>query len=121
MRSRYTAYAVGNVAHLLRSTHPGGPHHQADRRVWADSLRRYCAAVDFTGLTVHEASLASGEGRVAFTARYEHAGTAGTIEEHSRFLCIDGRWLYWGVVEGEASAARSVPEGDRPDRGEAGG
>lgn len=97
MRSRYSAYAVGNVGHLMRTTHPEGPHHQADARAWGDSLRRYCEAVEFTGLEVHSAGAAGSEGRVAFTARYVHAGVAGQIDEHSRFLLVEERWLYWGV------------------------
>lgn len=99
MRSRYSAYVVGNVGHLIRTTHAQGPHHQTDARAWAESLRRYCEAVEFTGLEVHSADSRGDEGRVAFTARYLHGGAAGQIEEHSRFLKADGRWVYWGVVE----------------------
>lgn len=98
MRSRYSAYATGRVTHLVRTTHPGGPHHQAEAGAWGESLRRYCEVVEFTGLEVHSAGVAGSEGRVAFTARYTHSGAAGQIDEHSRFLLVDGRWLYWGVV-----------------------
>jgi SEC-C motif-containing protein len=94
MRSRYTAYATGNVAHVMRTTHPESPHREADARAWAADLRRYCDNVEFLGLTVHSAEEDGDQGRVRFTARWRAGGRDGAIEEHSRFVRIDGRWTY---------------------------
>jgi len=101
MRSRYTAYATGAVRHLLRTTHPAGPHFRSDERSWADELRNYCGLVDFVGLEVHEAAEAGEDGTVRFTARFLHGGQGGAIEEHSRFRRVEGRWLY---LDGEGGA-----------------
>ena len=100
MRSRYTAYALGAVAHLQRTTHPDSPQRRADARAWAEELRDYCAAVRFTGLEVRGA----GADRVQFVAHLTHAGLARVIAEDSRFVEVDGRWTY---LDG-------VPLGDPP-------
>ena len=94
MRSRYTAYATGAVSHLMATTAPESPHFRPDPRAWRAELEAYCAAVRFTGLTVHESSADGDTGRVRFTARYVHDGREGTIEEDSRFVRRGGRWLY---------------------------
>lgn len=94
MRSRYTAYAVADTGHLVRTTHADSPHRQADLRAWAEELRRYCAAVRFEGLTVHEADTDGASGRVRFYARITLDGRDVSFGEHSRFLLVDGRWLY---------------------------
>lgn len=94
MRSRYTAYACGAVAHLIRTTDPAGPHHQGDARGWAEDLRRYCAQVRFTGLCVLDSSTDGDRGHVSFRATFEHAGQTHALAEHSRFRRLDGRWVY---------------------------
>lgn len=94
MRSRYVAYATGDVGHLVRTTHPSSPHFREDAGAWSAELRAYCAAVRFLGLTVHEASEDGDTGRVRFTAVYEHDGRDGVIEEDSRFVREGGRWRY---------------------------
>lgn len=94
MRSRYTAYASGDVSHLIRTTDPIGPHHQPDARAWAEELRRYCAAVRFTGLQVRAASEDGDTGAVTFFAHLSHGGQDLSFGEASRFRRVDGRWLY---------------------------
>jgi len=94
MRSRYTAYACGAVAHLMRTTDPAGPHHPADTRRWAEELRQYCAQVRFLGLQVLEASAEGDHGQVAFRATFEHGGRSHELAERSRFRRLDGRWVY---------------------------
>ncbi len=94
MRSRYAAYAIGHVAHLFRTTHPGGPHWREDTAPWREELARYCEAVAFEGLTVLKASEAGDEGHVTFHASMSQADDDLSFAENSRFLRVDGRWLY---------------------------
>lgn len=98
MRSRYTAYTCGDVTHVIRTTHPDSPHREADVRAWAEELRRYCAAVKFTGLEVRSASAEGDVGNVTFFARLTYRGRDASFGEASRFARVDGRWLY---VDGE--------------------
>jgi len=94
MRSRYTAYALGDVRYLMRTTDPEGPHHRGDRGAWADELRSYCDAVDFVGLEVVEAEVDGERGRVHFRATLEQRGQRSVQEERSRFRRRKRRWLY---------------------------
>jgi SEC-C motif-containing protein len=82
MRSRYAAYALGEVDYVFRTWHPRTRPRDLDRldpQEWA-------------GLTVHGA----GEDWVDFTASY----AGGEMREHSRFERRRGRWVY---VDGDVS------------------
>ena len=96
MRSRYTAFVVGDEDYLFRTWHPStrpeGP---------------YChSGTQWTGLTIHE-TVGGGEddetGLVEFTASYRtgdgHGGVvADALSERSRFTRRAGRWLYLDAV-----------------------
>src|SRR3954463_6254392 len=76
MRSRYSAYALGETDYVWRTWHPRTRPEQV----------RPDPAIHWTGLEVIEAS----EDTVAFRA---HHGT-GTLHERSRFERRAGRWFY---------------------------
>lgn len=84
MRSRYAAYAVGDLDHVFRTWHP--------RTRPADLTPD--PALTWTGLRV----LGSGEDWVEFVASFERDGEAGELRERSTFERRGGRWVY---VEGD--------------------
>jgi SEC-C motif-containing protein len=94
MRSRYSAFAVGDLAYLARSWHPD----TRPRRIHDDPDRRW------TGLTIlatDGGGALDHEGVVEFEAH--HAGGAGEdgatdqiVHERSTFSRVDGRWVYVG-------------------------
>ena len=91
MRSRYTAYAREDAAHLLSS--------------WHSSTRPASLGLDpglrWTRLHVVETSaggLLDTVGTVRFRAHHVRQGVPGVLEEHSRFGREDGRWVYVGPV-----------------------
>ncbi|WP_282784910.1 YchJ family metal-binding protein [Nocardia sp. CC201C] len=87
MRSRFSAFAVGDEAYLLRSwapeTRPATVEFEPGMR-WE--------ALEIVGSTgggpFHTA------GTVEFRAHYRAHGRAGTLHEHSRFRRDDGAWVY---------------------------
>ena len=97
MRSRYAAYAVGDLDHVFRTWHPRtrpetiepGPHADLDR---ADHPRRGGRR---TG---------DDAGEVEFEAAYERGGTPGRRHERSRFERRRGRWVYVDGYVGLADA-----------------
>ncbi|MFB4293485.1 YchJ family protein [Nonomuraea sp. ATR24] len=92
MRSRFSAFAVGDEGYLLRTWHP------ATRPAGVGLDRR----VRWTGLEILETtggSVVHTEGTVRFRAHYRERGRAGTMEEHSRFVRVDGRWVYEGALD----------------------
>jgi SEC-C motif-containing protein len=87
MRSRYSAFALGESGYLLETWHPT----TRPRTLALDP------AVRWTGLDVLTTTgggpLASA-GTVEFRASYVAEGSAGVQHEHSRFVRDDGRWRY---------------------------
>ncbi|HEY9279774.1 MAG TPA: YchJ family metal-binding protein [Eoetvoesiella sp.] len=90
MRSRYTAYALGNADYILATWHastrpaeltlesPGTPH-----------------STRWLGLEIHShTQLNATEAQVMFTARYREAGRAGRLKELSRFVLENEQWFY---------------------------
>jgi SEC-C motif-containing protein len=87
MRSRYSAFAVGDPAYLLATWHPG----TRPRTLRLDEEVRW------TGLEVLATSggrLLDGEGSVEFRAHHLRGGRAGAQHERSRFVRDGGRWRY---------------------------
>jgi SEC-C motif domain protein len=87
MRSRYSAFALGEPGYLLATWHPATrpPTLTLD------------PAVRWTGLDVlatSGGSLLSAEGTVEFRAHYVSDGWPGTQHEKSRFVREAGRWQY---------------------------
>jgi len=86
MRSRFTAFAVGDVDHLQRSwapeTRPGEvtlPPQRWTRLEIIDTL---------------DGRELSATGIVEFRAHYELDGMAGSLHERSNFRRHEGRWVY---------------------------
>jgi SEC-C motif-containing protein len=93
MRSRFTAFAVADEAHLLRTWH-------VDER---PEEIRFVPGQRWTRLEVLATvagDLLDTEGAVEFRAHHERAGKAGVLHELSRFERDDGhRWVYVGPLE----------------------
>lgn len=90
MRSRYTAYALGKAAYVLATWHPNT--RPAELTLPAADAPH---ATRWLRLTVHHHSqLSSTEAQVTFTATYRENGRAHRLEECSRFVREDGKWLY---------------------------
>ncbi|WP_026127245.1 YchJ family protein [Nocardiopsis xinjiangensis] len=91
MRSRYSAFAVGDQAYLRRSWHPDTcpPDLRPD------------AGTTWTGLeilAVSEGTPFHREGTVEFAAHYRDASGPGQMREHSRFVRHEGAWVYLGAL-----------------------
>lgn len=85
MRSRYTAYVLGDAAYLRRSWHP-------DTCPADLSLD---AGVQWLGLKIERHTrISSTHAEVVFIARYRLDGRVYRLAEHSRFVLEQGRWLY---------------------------
>ncbi len=87
MRSRYSAFAVGDESYLLQTWHPD----TRPSRVRLDEKQRWL------GLSIR-ATEAGGPGdpggTVEFVARFKVDGKGHRLHEISRFEKIDGRWYY---------------------------
>jgi len=85
MRSRYSAYVLGDLEWLRRTWHPST--RPAD--LAADPATRWL------GLTVKShAQQDDTHATVEFVARYKVGGRAWRLHERSRFVREDGNWQY---------------------------
>ena len=95
MRSRYSAYVLGDAKYLYRSW-------DEQTRPSLQSLRAM-PRVSWLGLSVTCTEAGGPEddsGVVAFVARYMEGGRVVEVAETSRFRRVRGRWVY---VDGEGS------------------
>jgi SEC-C motif domain protein len=100
MRSRFSAFAVGDEAHLLRSWHPA-TRPASVQLVPGQRWTRLEVLATVAG------ELFDPEGGVEFRAYYERRGRAGVLHELSRFVRDDaGRWVYLGAVEADLDRGR---------------
>ena len=90
MRSRYTACSVGAAQYIIDTTHPDGPHWNAQTNDWFIEIRTFCETTQFDGLQVLEAS----NDQVLFHARLSRAGEDCSFVERSTFCRYSGRWCY---------------------------
>ncbi|GAA5080972.1 SEC-C motif-containing protein [Thermocatellispora tengchongensis] len=89
MRSRFSAFSVGDTAYLLRTWHPDTrpPHLTLDPRTHWTHLE----ILETTGGSPFHT-----EGTVRFRAHYTQHGTQAHLEEHSHFTRHAGTWVYVG-------------------------
>jgi SEC-C motif-containing protein len=92
MRSRFSAFAVGDEAYLLRTWHPAarprGPLGLDPEQRWS--------GLEIIGRG--GGGLFDAEGTVEFVAHYTWRGRPDALRENSRFVRDGGHWLYAGPI-----------------------
>ena len=95
MRSRYSAYARGEIGYLGGSLHPDHRHDHDE-----EATRRWASGSEWLGLeilAVEGGSQADETGAVEFVATYREKGLMHHYREVSQFQKLDGVWYF---VEG---------------------
>ncbi len=91
MRSRYSAYVLGDLDYVLETWH---------QRTRPSRLDPDPPELRWLGLEVRKhVALDDDHATVEFVARYRHAGRATRLHELSRFERVDGRWMYLDGVD----------------------
>lgn len=86
MRSRYSAYALGQADYIMRTTHPKSPYYEKKRAKWKMGILTFCEQMKFIRLEI----VSSGENWVHFIAYLDKT----VLNEKSYFEFLDGKWLY---------------------------
>jgi SEC-C motif-containing protein len=85
MRSRYSAYVLGQEGYLLATWHPSTRPDEA----------RFDPGTRWLGLEVRSHRLVDPtHAEVEFVARYRAGGRGHRLHERSRFVLEAGRWYY---------------------------
>ncbi|WP_089334691.1 YchJ family protein [Blastococcus mobilis] len=87
MRSRYSAFVLGDAGYLLATWHRTTRPRSLD-------LDRDVRWIGLDVLATSGGSLLGSEGTVEFRAHYLSGGVAGTQHENSRFVRDGGQWRY---------------------------
>ncbi|MFX0594960.1 YchJ family protein [Melissospora conviva] len=93
MRSRFSAFALGDAAYLLRSWHST----TRPARLLLDPRQRWTR---LEVLGTEAGGLLDSTGVVEFRAHYREPGETGSVHERSRFVREHGHWVY---LDGELS------------------
>ena len=85
MKSRYTAYVLENERYLRETWHPDTRPERIE----------FEAGLKWLGLSVKRSgTIDSEQATVEFVARFRIRGKGQRLHEKSRFVRVDGRWLY---------------------------
>lgn len=114
MRSRYTAYTVGDVDYIEKTHHPKG---SADFD--KEAARTWAKESEWQGLDILKTEAGSPEdeeGLVEFVAKYKAEGQSLAHQERAQFKKHDGAWLYLdGKIIATPTQRRESPKVGRND------
>jgi SEC-C motif-containing protein len=94
MRSRYSAYALGFVDYIVKTTHPDHPDSKRPEDVRRKEIEEFCKTTVFKGLKLLEIQEGETKGVVKFTVYLFMDGKDFSFTEKSTFEKVLGKWLY---------------------------
>ena len=100
MRSRYSAYAMGNAKYIIETTHPKNSQFQTNCLQWEQEILQFCKNTIFEKLEILDFTDGEKIAYVTFRAHLKQNGTNASFKEKSAFEKVKKRWLY---LSGEIS------------------
>lgn len=94
MKSRYSAYVVGDAKYIIKTTHKENNEYTADFDLWADSILSFSKNSEFRALEIIEFTDGEEEAFVTFKANIFQNNKDASFIEKSKFYKVDGLWLY---------------------------
>jgi len=92
MKSRYTAYAIGNAEYIIKTTHPSSPHFEKDINEWKNSIKEFSKS-EFKKLEIIQFIDGEKEAYVEFKAYIDDY----VMHEKSSFL-KENKWCYFDGI-----------------------
>ncbi|MGL5918409.1 MAG: YchJ family protein [Cetobacterium sp.] len=94
MRARYTAFETGNIEFIVDTHHP-----ETKVEMDVEETKRWALESEWVSLEIISTEAGTendSEGIVEFKVLYKENGKDIIHHEKSRFLKVDGKWLYYG-------------------------
>lgn len=107
MRSRYSAYALGLVDYLIKTTHPKHKDSKTPIAKKRQRIQQFSESTDFNGLDILAVEEGEPISMVTFRAHLSRDGIDCSFTEKSSFEKWQGRWCY---VKGEISDSPSTEQ-----------
>ena len=93
MKSRYSAYVVGDAEYIMKTTHPACEQFDAERTRWLRGIARFSRETQFLGLTIVNFTDGATSAYVTFRAQLQQNARDASFTEKS-FFVLEQRWLY---------------------------
>lgn len=113
MRSRYAAFAAGNVAYLVRTLHPEHADRALPVELLEATLRNTVRSYRYTGLTIESDTEEGDRATVTFFAKVFERGTDRSFRERSQFRRTAEGWRY---LSGDTLGLQDPSPRDRAKR-----
>ncbi len=91
MKSRYSAYCVGDANYIIKTTHTNNPLYEENIDQWKESIKVVSRETIWKNLKIIDFKEEGNRAFVYFIANFE----GGKIEEKSFFIKEQGIWLYY--------------------------
>jgi len=95
MRSRYSAYALGNVDYIITTSHMHHPDSKLPLAQRREQIKSFCNNTVFQKLEILEVK----GNTVTFKAHLMQKNKDASFIEKSAFAQMNSRWFYLGVIE----------------------
>lgn len=94
MKSRYSAFVVGDYQYIMKTTHPENSDYTTDTKEWESSILEFCKHTEFKALTILDSTVEEESSTVTFkVSLFQNAQDVGFIEK-SLFYKVNNLWLY---------------------------
>ncbi len=90
MKSRYSAYYIGDANYIIKTTHEDNPLYEKDIKIWKENLEDVSRGTIWRNLTIIDFIEGENESFVTFIANFE----GGNLKEKSFFIKEQGTWKY---------------------------
>ncbi|ADG94707.1 conserved hypothetical protein [Arcobacter nitrofigilis DSM 7299] len=94
MKSRFSAFVVGNIDYIISTTHEDNIEYSENKSKWREDLQNVISSNDFYSLEILDFIDGKEESYVTFKVGIKQRGLDVSFTEKSKFLKIDGKWLY---------------------------
>jgi len=94
MKSRYSAFYVGDANYIIKTTHKENPDFTLDIKQWKDDILSFSKNSDFKKLTILDFIDLGSEAFVTFRVELYIDSKDNSFIEKSRFLKSNNQWLY---------------------------
>lgn len=94
MRSRYVAYAMGNVDYIVKTTHAENSQAHLPLHFQKRQILKFCQSTEFRGLEILEVQEGISSSMVTFRAVLSQKGADCSFIEKSLFKKENGFWFY---------------------------
>jgi len=94
MKSRYSAYAVGNSRYIINTTHINNKEYTTDKITWEESIKQFMNDTDFKSLEIIDFTDGFIEAYVTFKASIDINKNDSSFTEKSKFVKQNDKWFY---------------------------